>query len=126
MLHTYLQKFSENRFLILLVLILFTIVLTPFLDIFIETRILMDVFLTIIFIAIILAIRSKRSQLIIASFLALPLIISTWSYYFVHLTSISLLTAIFGALFFGYAVINILKIVVKSEEVSKETILRPS
>ena len=29
---TNLQKFSENRFLILLVLILFTIVLTPFLD----------------------------------------------------------------------------------------------
>ena len=117
-----LQKFSKNRFLILLVLILFTIVLTPFLDMFIETRILMDVFLTIIFIAIILAIRSKRSQLIIASFLALPLTISTWSFYFVQLTTISLLTAIFGALFFGDTVINILIIVVKSEEVTRETI----
>ena len=33
-----------------------------------------------------------------------------------------MLTRIFGALFFGYAVINILRIVVQSEEVTKETI----
>ena len=119
---TSVQVFSQSRFLILLVLILLTIVLTPFLDDFIETRILMDFFLTVIFIAIILAIRSKRSQLIIASILALPLILSTWSFYFVELRSISLMTRIFGALFFGYSVINILHIVVQSEEVTKETI----
>jgi len=119
---TYIQKFSEQRFFILLVLILATIVLTPFLDDFIETRILMDILLTVIFIALILAIRSKRSQLIIGSFLALPLIISTWSFYFVQLTSISLMTMIFGALFFSYAVKNILHIVVKSEKVTQETI----
>ena len=119
---TYIQKFSEQRFFILLVLILATIVLTPFLDDFIEIRILMDILLTVIFIALILAIRSKRSQLIIGSFLALPLIISTWSFYFVQLTSISLMTMIFGALFFSYAVKNILHIVVKSEKVTQETI----
>jgi voltage-gated potassium channel len=121
-LDTYVQAFSQSRFLILLVLILLTIILTPFLDDFIETRILMDFFLTVIFITIILAIRSKRSQLIIASILALPLILSTWSFYFVELRSISLMTRIFGALFFGYSVINILHIVVQSEEVTKETI----
>jgi hypothetical protein len=82
----------------------------------------MDAFLTAIFFAIIFAVKSKRSHVIIASFLALPLIISTWSFYFVELTSISLLTRIFGALFLGYAVINILRIVVQSEEVTKETI----
>ena len=119
---TSVQVFSQSRFLILLVLILLTIVLTPFLDDFIETRILMDFFLTVIFIAIILAIRSKHSQLIIASFLAVPLILSTWSFYFVELRSISLMTRIFGALFFGFSVINILHIVVQSEEVTKETI----
>jgi len=119
---TYLQTFSQRRFLILLVLILSMLVLTPFLDDFIETRILMDAFLTAIFFAIIFAVKSKRSHVIIASFLALPLIISIWSFYFVELTSISLLTRIFGALFLGYAVINILRIVVQSEEVTKETI----
>ena len=119
---TYLQTFSQRRFLILLVLILALLVLAPFLDDFIETRILMDAFLTAIFCAIIFAIRSTRSHLIVASFLALPLIISIWSFYFVGFASLNLLTRIFGALFCGYAVINILRIVVQSEEVTKETI----
>lgn len=119
---TYIQTFFQRRFLILLVLIMSLLVLTPFLDDFVETRILMDAFLTAIFFAIIFAVKSQRSYVIIASFLALPLIISTWSFYFVELTSIGLLTRIFGALFLGYAVINILRIVVQSEEVTKETI----
>jgi len=117
-----LQKFSENRFLILLVLILSTIVLTPFLDHFLESQILMDVFLTVLFFGIIFAIRSKRSQLIIASILVLPLILSTWSIYFYDSTQIGMLTRIFGALFFGYAVIIILQIIARSTEVTRETI----
>ncbi len=119
---TYLQTFFQRRFLILLVLIMSLLVLTPFLDDFVETKILMDAFLTAIFFAIIFAVKSKRSHVIIASFLALPLIISIWSFYFVELKSISLLTRIFGALFLGYAVFNILSIVAQSEEVTKETI----
>ena len=120
--YTYLQKLSQRRFLILLVLILFMIVGTPFLDDFFPSKVFMDVLLTAIFIAIIFAIRSKPSHLIIASFLALPLVISTWSYYFVEFTHISLLTRVFGALFFAYTVINILQIIARSEVVTKETI----
>jgi len=116
------QQLIEVRFLVLLILILFMLVLTPFLDEFIETKILMDVFLTAIFIIIIYSIRLKRSQAIIALFLVLPLIITTWSEYFVDIKTLSLLTRIFGALFFGYAAINILRIIVKSEKVTKETI----
>jgi len=119
---TYLQALSERRFFILLILILVTICLTPFLDHFIETRILMDIFLTVIFIFIIFAIRSKRTHVIIASILVLPLIISTWSIYFIESTHIGLLTRIFGALFFAYAVIIILQMVVRSTEVTRETI----
>jgi len=119
---TYLREVSERRFLILLVLILSLLVLTPFLDDFVRTRILMDVFLTAIFGAIIFAIRSKRSHVIIASFLVLPLIISTWSIYFVEFTHMSLLTRIFGALFFAYAVALILQIIARSNEITRETI----
>ena len=108
-----LQKLSENRFLILLVLILSTIVLTPFLDHFFETKILMDIFLTVLFFGIIFAIRSKRSHLIIASILVLPLILSTWSIYFYESTQISIFTRIFGALFFGYAVLIILQMIAR-------------
>ncbi len=118
----YIQKLLEARFLVLLILILFMLVLTPFLDKFVQTRILMDVFLTAIFIFIIYTIRLKRSQAIIALVLVLPLIVTTWSTYFVEIKTISLLTRIFGALFFAYAAINILRIIVKSEKVTRETI----
>ena len=120
--NTLIQTLSERRFFILLVLILLTIVLTPFLDQFIETRILMDIFLTAIFFAIIFAIRTKRSHVIVASILVLPLIVSTWSIYFIESAQLGLLTRIFGALFFAYAVIIILQIVVQSTEVTQETI----
>ena len=117
-----LQKFSENRFLILLVLILSTIVLTPFLDHLFRTKILMDIFLTILFFGIIFAIRSKRSHLIIASILVLPLILSTWSIYIYESTRISIFTRVFGALFFGYAAIIILQMIAGSTEITRETI----
>ena len=118
----YIQKLYDARFLVLLILLLFLLVLTPFLDKFIETRILMDVFLTAIFIFIIYSIRLKRSQAIIAFVLVLPLIIATWSTYFFEIKTLSMLTRIFGALFFAYAAINILRIIVKSEKVTRETI----
>jgi hypothetical protein len=118
----YIEEFANARFLILLILIISMLVLTPFLDEFVSTKILMDVFLTAIFIFIIYTLRLKRSQAIIASVLVLPLIITTWSTYFIEHTSISLLPKIFGALFFAYAAINISRIISKSEKVSKETI----
>ena len=58
----YIEELVNSRFLILLILIISLLVLTPFLDGFVSTRILMDVFLTTIFIAIIYAIGSKRFQ----------------------------------------------------------------
>ena len=116
------QAISQRRFLILLVLILLTIGLTPFLDKFVETQIVMDIFLTAIFFAIIFAIKSKRSHFIIASILVLPLVVSTWSLYFHDVKQINLLTRVFGALFFGYAVILILRIVFRSTEVTREMI----
>ncbi|MGD9302444.1 MAG: ion channel [Desulfobacterales bacterium] len=118
----WLQSYSQNRFLIILVLSLLTIVLAPFLDDFIQTRILMDILLTAIFLAIIFAIRTQRSHLIIASILVLPLIISTWSIYIYESTHLGLATRIFGALFFGYAVVIILQIIARSTEITKETL----
>jgi len=116
------QKLRDARFLVLLILILLLLVLTPFLNEFVQTRILMDAFLTAIFIFIICTIRLKRSQAIIASILVFPLIVATWSTYFIEIKTISLLTRIFGVLFFAYAAINILRIVLKSEKVTRETI----
>ena len=120
--NTHLQALHRKRFLILLVLILLMIVLAPFLDVFVQTRIMMDIFLTAIFFAIIFVIKTNRIHVIIASILVLPLIISTWSIYFYDSTHLSLLTRIFGALFFGYAVVLILLEIARSTDVRRETI----
>jgi len=64
----------------------------------------------------------KRSQATIALFLVLPLIIATWTTYFVEIRTVSLLSRIFGVLFFAYAVVGILRIIAKSEKVTSDTI----
>jgi len=120
--NNHIQKLRNTRFLLLLILILFMLVLPPFLDQFIQTRILLDIFLTVIFVLIIYTIRLKRSQAIIALIFVLPLIVTTWSAYLVEIKTFSMLTRIFAAFFFAYAAINILRIIVKSEKVTKETI----
>ena len=116
------EKLHAARFLVLLILLLLLLVLTPFLNEFVQTRILMDIFLTAIFILIIYTIRLKRPQVIIASILVFPLIAATWSAYLFEIRTISLLTRIFGVLFFAYAAINILRIIAKSKKVTRETI----
>ena len=113
---------SQSRFLFLLILILLMILLPPFLDVFFETQAIMDLFLTVIIIDIILAVRLKRSDIIIASILVLPLLISIWSIYFVDFSTISIVNGIFGVLFFGYTVLNVLRILWHSTEITRETI----
>ena len=120
--HNFLQAFSSAPFFILLILILVMLILPPFLDDWVSTRILLDLFLTAILFALIFAIRSNRSQVIIGVILALPLILSTWASYFILITSFGFVTQIFAALFFGYAAVNILRRMLKKKEITRETI----
>lgn len=120
--NAYVQTCLQARFLLLLVLILLLILLPPFLDGFLQTRILMDIFLTAIFVSIIYTIKLQKAQRIIAIILVLPLIIATWASYFIEFTTLGLATRIFGALFFAHAVLNILRTIYKSSEISRETI----
>jgi voltage-gated potassium channel len=120
--NAYVQACLQARFLLLLVLLLLLILITPFLEDFFQTRILNDIFLTAIFIWIIYTIKLKKAQTLIAVILVLPLIISTWASYMVGLASVGMATRIFGALFFAYAVINILRIIYKTKEITRETI----
>ena len=120
--HDFLQAFSAAPFFILLILILLMLILPPFLGDWVSTRILLDVFLTAILFALIFAVRSNRSQVIIGVILALPLILTTWASYFILITSFGLATQIFAALFFGYAAVNILHRMIKNQEITRETI----
>lgn len=120
--HDFRQAYSAAPFFILLILILLRLLLPPYLDGWVSTRILLDAFLTAILFAIIYAIRSDRSHVIIGTILALPIIFTTWASYFIEIASFGLTTRIFGALFFGYMAVNILRMMTKKEEVTRETI----
>jgi len=120
--HDFLQAFSAAPFLILLILILLMLILPPFLGDWVSTRILLNFFLTAILLALIYAIKSNHTQMVIGVFLALPLILTTWASYFIEITSMGLTTRIFSALFFGYAVANILRQMSTRKEVTREMI----
>ena len=119
---TLLQVLNQNRFLTLLITILLMLIIAPILDNFIQTRILTDILLTAILFEIIFTIRSSRSQLIVGVILVLPLIAATWAPLFIQAFTIGLASRIFGVLFFGFAVVNILRTVFKAEEVTVELI----
>ncbi|MGB5745998.1 MAG: potassium channel family protein [Desulfobacterales bacterium] len=120
--HDFLPAYSAAPFFILLILILLMLILPPFLDGWVSTKILLDVFLTAILFALIFAVRSNRFQMIIGVILALPLILTTWASYFILITSFGFVTQIFAALFFGFAAVNILRRMIKQQEVTRETI----
>lgn len=110
------------RYLFLLILITMLLFLGPFLEALVRLKILSDLLLTAIFIAIIYAVSLNKNQMIIMAIFGLPLIIVLWSAYWVETPNIGLLSRIFGTLFCAFAIINILHYVFKSEVVTKETI----
>jgi len=120
--HDFMQAFSAAPFFILLILILLMLILPPYLNHWVSTKILLDVFLTAILAALIYAIKSNRFQMIIGIILVLPLMLTNWASYFIEITSFGLTTRIFTVLFFGYAVVNILRLMSTSKEVTRETI----
>ena len=120
--HEFVQAFSAAPFFILLILILLMLILAPFLDAWVSTKILVDVIITAIMFALIYAIKSNRTQMTIGIILALPLPLTIWASYFIQITSFGLTTRIFSALFFGYGVANILNLIFKKKEVTRETI----
>jgi len=120
--HDFVQAFSAAPFLILLSLILLMLILPAFLDHWVSTKILLDVFLTAILCALIYAIKSNRAQMIIGIILVLPLMLATWASYFIEISSLGLTTRIFTALFFGFAAVNILRLMLKNKDITRETI----
>ena len=110
------------RYLFLLFLIVVMLCLDPFLDAYLLSKILMDLFLTAIFIAVIYTVSHNRIQMTVMAIFALPLVISIWSAYWLEIRTVGLFTRIFGALFFACAVINILIFIFGTKDVTGETI----
>ncbi len=112
----------KEKFLFLLIALLSMILLTPLLRNFVGISILMDIFITIVFIAGIYAVSSKRLFSAIAFLLALPTFVITWFSTLRDSAAFIVLGDGAGALFTGFMLITILSFIVKEKKVSANVI----
>jgi len=117
-----LEKSWDNRFLFVLVAILSFLILNPLLNNFFRVRVLLDSFLTIVFVASIYAVSQKRHYLVIGTLLVLPMLLSTWTKHFIMSPVLSLIGTFSGILFFAFMVITILSFVFKQNRVTLNVI----
>jgi hypothetical protein len=113
----------KRRFLALLFLILAMLIIAPLAEEFVRLRMLMDIFWSAIFIAIIYAVSHKKHHILIALLLALPMLGSIWSKYFVELSAVVVVGALCGAAFFIFAIIQILIFIYSQKEVTGDLIV---
>jgi len=113
----------KRRFLALLLLILAMLIIAPLAEEFVRLRMLMDIFWSAIFIAVIYAVSHKKHHILIALLLALPMLGSIWSSYFVKLSAVVVVGALCGAAFFIFAIIQILIFIYSQKEVTRDLIV---
>ena len=113
----------KGRFLTLLVLILAMLIVAPLMEEFVHLRMLMDIFWSAVFIAVIYAVSHKKHHILIATLLALPMLASIWSRYFVVSFSLQVVGGLCGAAFIIFAIIQILIFIYSQKEVTRDLIV---
>jgi len=113
---------SNQRFLIMLCLILGLLVIVPILNRFIAARIFMDTFLTAFVISMVYSISQKKGQMISGVILATVMLASLWMQYLIPNNEILAIGMLVGVIFSVVVIANILGFIIKSEGVSREII----
>ncbi len=116
------QTVFKDRFLFLLISILCLLVLAPIFEGFIGIRILMNIFTTVVLVSGVYAVSRKMYVTITAALLALPMITSIWTNYFVDVPYFLLVGDCFGVLFLAFTVIIILSFIFREREVTVNVI----
>lgn len=115
-------KYFKSQFLFLLIALMGLMVLSPMLAEFVRLNILMDIFITIIFIGCISAISNTRRTVIITIVLALPMFLSLWIPDIQKSTFLYLLGNFSGILFMAFVIVSILFFIFKEREVNANII----
>jgi hypothetical protein len=118
-----LTKIKVDRFLFLLLSLLFLFVLHPFMEELIGLRLLMDAFVTLILISGVYAVSEKKSVFILALALALPTVAGSWSVHFLESPAFHLMGKISGALFFAFTAITLMSHLFKAKDITSDTII---
>jgi len=116
------QTTFKGRFLFLLISLLCFLVVSPLLSGFLGIRVLLDIFLTAIFITALYTFSRKKHLLLIGTLLALPMVAATWSTYFVKIPLIYLTGQCFGIVFIAFMVVTILSFIFKQYKITLDVI----
>jgi hypothetical protein len=114
---------SNQRFLILLCLILGLLVLVPILQRFVAIRIFIDIFITAIFISMVYTFSYKKVHVIAGVFLAILMLASLWLQYLDPNKWILPVGMLAGVIFIAMVIASIISLIIKSEEICREIIL---
>ena len=112
----------QLRFQLLFVLIILTLLLSPMLGDLIGMRRLLNVFFTGILISATFAASDRKSQPIIASLLAMPMLASYWANLFFLWPGITMIGLCSGVLFFCYIIVVVMAYVLRSRHITQEVI----
>lgn len=117
-----LTQIRIGRFYLLLISISLTLALRPFLEDFIGTGLLMDIFITAIFMSGLYAASEEKRIFYISLLIAFPAIAVNWSSYFMEVPSSFILGQVFAALFFTFLVVLILNYLCKEKKITANVI----
>ena len=112
----------KERFFILLVSLMGLMVISPMSEEFIILKLLLDVFVTLVFISCIYAVSNKKIVVCISFALALPMFISMWVPVSAKISSLTLTGDLFGIFFMAFIVFEILSFIFKERDVSPNII----
>ena len=116
---------ARRKFLALLVSLLLLVVVYPILRDLVETRLLFDTLVTLLFAAALVAVFRGRGNRFLALVLGTPTLVGLWSGYVLPgLPRVPLIVAfhLCGALFFSFVVVTILRSVSREKEVTADAV----
>jgi hypothetical protein len=117
------EIYFRRRFFILAVSLLAFILFTPLVQGFVGIQILWNIFLTGILLSGVHAVSEKKRNVYTASLLALPMLVYSWSAYFVETNLyVVIVGSLCGVLFFAYMIVNILIFIYRQDKVTRDLI----
>ena len=117
------QVCFRERFLGLLIFIVAMIIVGPLFEEFVRLSILMDILWSAILVSAIYAVSQKKRHILIAILLALPMLGSIWTKYFVQNKALIVVGSLCGAAFFLFAIIQMLIFIYSHKEVTRDLIV---
>ena len=111
-----------SRFIFLTISISLTIGLRPFLEGKIGQEVLMDMFITLVLVSGLYAASENKSFFHVGLLMAVPSLVAHWLNYVVDLSFLALVGKIFGAIFFTFIVVIILRYLIREREITTDVI----